>query len=341
MKLGARSYRVRIGSATRLIPEVLGAVPAAARHVVADARVVRIHPAVVEACASGRPAITVSPGERSKSFAMAERIASSLARRGADRSAVIVAIGGGVVGDLAGFVASIYQRGVAVVQVPTTLLAQVDASVGGKTAVNLGEGKNLAGTFHQPRAVVVDPSLVATLLERDRNAGLAELLKAAALDGGAFWRGVRGLGGRLAEAPPRALEELVARAISYKARIVAADERESGLRRVLNLGHTLAHALETATAYRHYRHGEAVAAGLCFAAAISERRAGLSRADADALCAAAAPLARRAPRSLDPRSVERLFGRDKKTRAGVTSWVLLAAPGRPVIDAGVGKDDLR
>jgi 3-dehydroquinate synthetase len=246
----------------------------------------------------------------------------------------VLAFGGGVAGDLGGLVASLYMRGVPLVQVPTTLLAMVDASIGGKTAVDLPEGKNLAGTFHQPLLVAVDPDLLATLPARQRRAGLAEVLKAALLAGGGPWERVR-RAPRL-QADAIAVDRMIRDAVRLKARIVSADERESGLRRVLNLGHTLGHALEVATGYGHYLHGEAVAVGICYAALLSRELCGLRDATVEEILRLAAPLARRPP---EPRpGLHRLMAaavRDKKARGGRLAWVLLEAPGRPRVVTGV------
>jgi 3-dehydroquinate synthetase len=237
----------------------------------------------------------------------------------------VVALGGGVIGDLAGFAAATYLRGVPWVGVPTSLLAQVDSSVGGKTGIDLGAGKNLAGAFHQPAGVLVDPRVLATLPARHRRAGLAEVVKMGmAVDAGLFRFCERHVGA-LAAGEPAALAEAVRRAIRAKARVVLADERErdGGPRTALNLGHTLGHALEAALGYRRLLHGEAVAVGLRAATALSVRTAGLPVAERARLESLLDALG--LPRRMPPLPIARLLApmaRDKKrARAGVR-WVL-------------------
>ncbi|MBI1799386.1 MAG: 3-dehydroquinate synthase [Candidatus Eisenbacteria bacterium] len=223
--------------------------------------------------------IVVRHGERSKRSATLERLWNALADLGLPRQGAVVALGGGVVGDLAGFAASSWLRGVPWVGVPTTVLAQVDSSVGGKTGIDLGTGKNLVGAFHQPAGVLVDPDVLQTLSARERRAGLAEVVKMGmACDAGLFAWTERHVAA-LSAGDRRALARAVARSIRVKARVVARDEREreGGGRTALNFGHTLAHAIESARGYRGIRHGEAVAIGMRAAARLSERVAGLDR----------------------------------------------------------------
>jgi 3-dehydroquinate synthase len=215
--------------------------------------------------------VTVPDGDRTKNLRQVARLYDAFLACGADRGSVIVALGGGMVGDLAGFAAATYLRGVCFVQVPTTVLAMVDASIGGKVGVNLAQGKNLVGAFHQPRLVWIDAATLATLPRRDRAAGFAEVIKAGAIwDADLFGRLERDAEALL-ELDARRLIPALARACAIKAEVVARDERESGLRMLLNFGHTLAHAIETLTGYRKLRHGEAVAIGMIFAAQRSER----------------------------------------------------------------------
>lgn len=213
----------------------------------------------------------IPDGERYKTMATLETILDAALSRGADRSSVVVALGGGVVGDLAGFAAATLYRGVRLYMVPTTLLAQVDSSVGGKTGVNRPQGKNLVGAFHQPSGVLADTSVLATLPEREYRAGLAEVVKyGVILDGDFFAFLERGVG-RLNVRDPELLVEVVERCVQLKASVVERDERERGLRRLLNFGHTVGHAVEKATAYSRLLHGEAVAMGMVAAARLSER----------------------------------------------------------------------
>lgn len=209
-------------------------------------------------------------GEDHKTLGNWQRLIDDLVSLRAQRDATVVALGGGVIGDMAGFAAACYMRGIRIIQVPTTLLAQVDAAIGGKTGVNLAAGKNLVGAFHAPSAVVVDVDTLASLDERDYRAGLAEIVKYGAIRDIDFFVWLEQEADALARRVPDALMEAVCRSVGNKAEVVAADEREAGERALLNFGHTFGHALETATDYRLYRHGEAVAIGMSLAARLSE-----------------------------------------------------------------------
>jgi shikimate kinase/3-dehydroquinate synthase len=261
--------------------------------------------------------IAIMPGEQSKTIAHAEIVWTELARTGMTREDVVVALGGGVVGDLAGFCAATYQRGVRYVQVPTTLVAQVDSAYGGKTGVDLSEAKNYVGAFHQPSAVIADVDALGSLPAAELAAGYAEVVKTALIAGGELWERVRG------GANP-ATAEVITACAHAKLRIVAQDEHDSGVRQTLNLGHTVAHAIETVTGYASYRHGEAVALGLLAALRLSEQHE--LRAEVAGLLAA-----RGLPTTLDgvdPDAVVMATARDKK-RLGdrPVPFVLLAAPG--------------
>ena len=261
--------------------------------------------------------VVIMPGESSKTVAHAEIVWTELARAGLTRRDVVVALGGGVVGDLAGFCAATYQRGVRYVQVPTTLVAQVDSAYGGKTGVDLEEAKNYVGAFHQPSAVVCDPDTLRSLPTAELGAGYAEVVKTALIAGGWLWEQVR------SGADPIA-PEIITACARTKLRIVAADERDGGLRQVLNLGHTVAHAIETVTRYAAYRHGEAVALGLLAALRLSE--APELRAEVAELLAA-----RGLPTTMahaDPDAVVMATRRDKKrVGEGPVPFVLLDTPG--------------
>ena len=263
--------------------------------------------------------VAIMPGEQSKTVAHAEIVWTELARGGMTREDVVVALGGGVVGDLAGFCAATYQRGVRFAQVPTTLVAQVDSAYGGKTGVDLAEAKNYVGAFHQPSAVIADTRTLQSLPAPELAAGYAEVVKTALIAGGDLWAQVR------TGADPTD-PQLIAACALTKLRIVAQDERDSGLRQVLNLGHTVGHAIETATGYAAYRHGEAVALGLLAALRLSEQ---------EALRAEVAELlkARGLPTKLnqaDPDAVVMATARDKKRRgSGEVPFVLLDGPGHP------------
>src|SRR2546421_2430698 len=229
------------------------------RFLVSDGAVARLYGEALEPVAAR---VTIMPGEQSKTVAHAEIVWTELARAGMTRGDVVVALGGGVVGDLAGFCAATYQRGVRYVQVPTSLVAQVDAAYGGKTGVDLAEAKNYVGAYHQPAAVIADPGTLETLPQPELAAGYAEVVKTALIAGGELWDAVR------AGADPTS--KLVITACAHtKLRIVAQDERDANLRQVLNLGHTVGHAIQTATGYARYRHGEAVGLGLLAALRLS------------------------------------------------------------------------
>jgi shikimate kinase / 3-dehydroquinate synthase len=261
--------------------------------------------------------VTIMPGEQSKTIAHAEIVWSELARAGMTRSDVVVALGGGVIGDLAGFCAATYQRGVRVVQVPTTLVAQVDSAYGGKTGVDLSEAKNYVGAYHQPQAVLADTGALATLPPAELAAGYAEVVKTALIAGGRLWELVR------CGADP-ASPSVVGECARTKLRIVARDERDGGVRQTLNLGHTVAHAIETVTGYATYRHGEAVALGLLAALRLSGN--GELRAEVAELLRA-----RGLPTELtdvDPDAVVMATARDKKrVGEGPVPFVLLSEPG--------------
>jgi shikimate kinase/3-dehydroquinate synthase len=266
--------------------------------------------------------IEVEPGERAKTMAEAERVLRELARAGMTREDHVVALGGGVVGDLAGFCAHTYQRGVRFVGVPTSLVAQVDSAYGGKTGVDLPEGKNYAGAYHLPAAVLSDLATLATLPPAELAAGFVEVVKTGLLAGGALWERVR----VLERLDPAQLDEIVFECARYKCAVVAADERDGGPRHVLNLGHTVGHAIEAASGYSRYRHGEAVGIGLLAALRLS---------GAPELAGEVEAILRRheLPVSIDPsidvEAVLEALQRDKKRTAAGVGFVLLSAPGEP------------
>jgi shikimate kinase/3-dehydroquinate synthase len=284
------------------------------RFLVTDGRVGGLYGDLIDPL-DGR--VAIMPGEQSKTVAHAEIVWTELARAGMTRQDLVVALGGGVVGDLAGFCAATYQRGVRYVQVPTTLVAQVDSAYGGKTGVDLAEAKNYVGAYHQPAAVLVDTGLLASLPEAELAAGYAEVVKTALIAGGGLWERVR------AGAAPDD-EQVIVACARTKLRIVAQDERDSGVRQVLNLGHTIGHAIETTTGYARYRHGEAVGLGLLAALRLSGQ---------DELRGEVAELIERRglPTVLDgadPDAVVMATARDKKRLGdGPVPFVLLQAPG--------------
>jgi len=274
--------------------------------------------------------------ERSKNLRTVETVTRALVRAGADRKSLLLAVGGGVVGDVAGYVAASYLRGVALVHVPTTVVAQVDSSIGGKTGVNLPEGKNLVGAFYPPAAVLSDPELLCTLPEREYRGGLAEVIKHAAIADAKLFAWLEEHFERVLRRDRAALALLIARNVEIKARVVSRDERESGLREILNFGHTFAHALESLTRYRRYQHGEAVAWGM-MAAALLGHEAGITPArDVErvvALVRQMGPLPAW-PKVTPERFIDAMRS-DKKVRGGKLRFVLLARIGKAATYDGV------
>jgi shikimate kinase/3-dehydroquinate synthase len=267
-------------------------------------------------------AVEVEPGEAAKTMGWAEEVLRRLAQEGMTRQDHVVALGGGVVGDLAGFCAHVYQRGVPVVHVPTTLVAQVDSAYGGKTGVDLPEGKNYAGAFHLPAGVLADTATLATLPREELAAGFVEALKTGLLAGGDLWERVRGI-----EAlDPAELDDVVFACARYKCAVVAADERDAGLRNVLNLGHTVGHAIEAATGYARYRHGEAISLGLLAALRLSAAPQ-LREECEEILRRHGLPVA--LDQEIDVEDVLAALQRDKKRTAAGVGFVLLSEPGQP------------
>ena len=274
--------------------------------------------------ASGfKPQVLQMPnGEPAKRLETVETLAEKLARLGADRKAVIVALGGGVVGDVGGLLASLYMRGIELVQVPTTVLAQVDASVGGKTGVNLAAGKNLLGTFHHPRVVLIDPRVLSTLPHREFRAGLYEALKCGIIGDVELFLRFEQNRDKILKRDPLELEWLIAASVKLKAEVVSADEREGGLRRVLNLGHTIGHALEAETGYRQLLHGEAVAWGMIAATHIALTVGRTDSVTAGRITDAVLSLGRLPGVKVNTRKVLARLQTDKKTQDSVVHFVL-------------------
>jgi 3-dehydroquinate synthase len=269
------------------------------------------------------PEVLVMPdGEPSKRLATIETLAEKLARLGADRKAVIIALGGGVVGDVSGMLASVYMRGIAFVQVPTTVLAQVDASIGGKTGVNLVAGKNLVGTYHHPRVVLIDPTVLKTLPDREFRSGLYEALKCGVIGNIELFLRFEQNRARILKRDLDELEWLIAQSVKLKAEVVSADEQEGGLRRVLNLGHTIGHALEAETNYRGLLHGEAVAWGMIAAANIALNVGRTDSVSAGRIADAVLSLGRLPKVNVSPRKILARLQSDKKTVNGVVHFVL-------------------
>lgn len=282
--------------------------------------------------------LAVPAGEESKSMRVTEDLCDRMIEAGLDRSSFIVALGGGVVGDLAGFVAAIYQRGIPFVQIPTTIVAQVDSSIGGKTGVNARAGKNLIGAFHQPRVVLADTDTLNTLPDREYREGFAEVIKHAAIRDAAMLEELEPSAARDTLAP------LIARNIAIKADIVAEDEREqTGTRALLNFGHTVAHAIENVAGYGQFLHGEAVSLGMAAALEISQRKAGLSAADAQRVRAtlAAFGLPLTLPSTLTTGALMAAAQRDKKFTEGQIRYVVVPRLGEAFVAEDVTEHDLR
>ena len=289
----------------------------------------------------------VNAGEASKNMLQAQELCSELVRAGLDRTGCIAALGGGVVGDLAGFIASIYYRGIPFMQIPTTVVAQVDSSVGGKSAVNIPEGKNLVGAFHQPSVVVIDPTTLVTLDRRTLAEGLAEAVKHAAIKDASMLHELKGLGTELSIGfslnTITRLPDLISRNVAIKARIVENDELETlDIRALLNFGHTIGHGIEAAVPYGTILHGEAVALGMRAALFLSERKAGLSSSDANkilrTLQALELPLV--LPDGIDTATVLQKTASDKKFRAGTIRFVLLSKAGEAGISTKITREDM-
>lgn len=336
VELGERRYRILIGrnlfERTGELCREAGLEGAAL--LVSDTNVAPLYAAAVEAslrAAGIRVRTTVIPaGEASKSPDQLLALYRAAIAAELDRSSFVAALGGGVVGDLAGFAAGTFLRGVRYVQIPTSLLAMVDSSVGGKTGIDLPEGKNLVGVFHQPSFVVADLDTLHTLPADELRSGLAEVVKYGAIRDAAFFAELERNAAALLARSPELWERAVAASCRHKADVVARDEREGGLRAILNFGHTLGHALEAATGYRRWRHGEAVALGMVFATWLSVRQAGLAPAEHERLRALLASLALPvcAPGDVAWEDVSAAMRRDKKARGGAPRFVLLERIGR-------------
>jgi 3-dehydroquinate synthase len=338
VELGNRAYPIHIGTgllgrAELYAPFVRGSVAIVTNPVVAPLYLGLVRNALDKASVCE---VVVEDGEQAKGWGALDRIFDALLAARFGRDGLIIALGGGVIGDLAGFAAATYQRGVPFVQVPTTLLAQVDSSVGGKTAINHARGKNMIGAFHQPRAVIADIATLDSLPDRELRAGLAEVIKhGAALDAAFLDWLERNIDGLLAR-DRAALAYAVRRSCELKAAIVAEDERETGVRAVLNFGHTFGHAIETATGFGSWLHGEAVAAGMVMAARLSVRAGFLPAPDAARLetLIRRAGLPVRAPR-LAPERWRELMAVDKKAAGARVRFVLLHGLGRAKLESGV------
>jgi len=348
--LGTRSYSIRIGS------HLLDRVGQEARSLglgrrcalITDDRVGPLYAARVEQSLAQAgfesTTMTVSAGEKSKRLEIVARGYAQLARHRLERKSFVVALGGGVVGDLAGFIAATYLRGLGFVQLPTSLLAQVDSSVGGKVGVNLPAGKNLVGAFHQPRLVLCDQDVFATLPRREFSAGLAEVIKYGIIyDAGFFRRLERDLDNLLA-LDAATLAAVVARCCAIKAEVVGQDETETGLRAILNFGHTIGHAFEAVARYGRYLHGEAIAIGQVAAARLSQQRSGLSESDVRRIQVLLERAGLPTEASANAREVDRLLAAmrlDKKVSDGQIKFVLARKIGEVLWGQAVPEELIR
>lgn len=360
VNLGERSYDIHIGLG--VLAELGATVRASAPGnaggrvlVIADAAVARhwLDPALASLQAAGLAAIAAEapPGESAKTLAVAGRLYEACLDAGLDRHGVIVALGGGAVGDLAGFVAATFMRGIPFIQVPTTLLAQVDASVGGKVAVNLPRGKNLVGAFHQPRAVVADLATLRTLSEREYRSGLAEVVKHGIIRDRALFRFLEEHAEAILAQDPPVLEHVVERNCRIKGAVVSADEREGGLRAILNLGHTVGHGLEAVagridaavTPSAGLLHGECVSVGLVAAAWLAARSGVLAQDDLPARLEALLQrfgLPVRFPADTDLAALQAAMSVDKKAMGGQLRWVLPVRLGQTQVTSHVQSGDV-
>ena len=345
VELADRSYPILIGPGLLSAPEILeGRVPGRDLVLITNTIVAPLYAERFKASLPGRRFIEVvlPDGEQHKSLATASRVFDVLVANRVARDAVVVALGGGVVGDLAGFVAACYQRGIALVQVPTTLLAQVDSSVGGKTAVNHPGAKNMIGAFHQPAAVLADTDTLQTLAPRELRAGLAEIIKYGLIQDAGFFAWLEDNLDALLARPAPALTHAIHRSCQIKAEIVGRDEREQGERALLNLGHTFGHAIESATGYVDWLHGEAVGTGMLMAADMSARMQAIEPQMVERLkrLLLRAGLPVKAPRIGAARAFDYMKV-DKKVHGGRIRLILLQRLGKAIVTGDYPDDALQ
>jgi 3-dehydroquinate synthase len=339
----SRSYVITLGEGvldrvTRILDEA--SLPAR-RFVVSSPLVWRFHGQRFAQAISAEP-IIVPDGERFKQLATVARVYDALIRANADRASTLITFGGGVIGDMAGFAAATYLRGIALVHVPTTLLAQVDSAIGGKVGVNHVLGKNLIGAFYQPQAVVADPTLLGTLPRREFRAGLYEVIKYGMTSSASLFDRIGKDRKQIFARHPETLAAIIGESCRIKAAVVAADEKESGLRRILNFGHTAGHAIEAVTKYRRYRHGEAVAYGMLVAAELAVARGALADHDRKALSEVIANLGPLPPISDIPIGpIMDAMRHDKKMVAGRLNFVLPTAIGATSIVDDVTEKEMK
>jgi 3-dehydroquinate synthase len=343
--LGDRSYPIHIGADLLGKPDLIKPhLKSSQVCIVTNTTVAPLYLDKVKAALGGLQvrAIVLADGENHKTLETVSVIYDQLLEANFSRSCTLIALGGGVIGDMTGFAAATYQRGVNFIQIPTTLLAQVDSSVGGKTGVNRPLGKNMVGAFFQPRVVLADTATLDTLPDRELRAGLAEIIKYGLINNKAFYEWLGRNMAQLLKRDAATLRYAIKVSCEEKAAIVAADETENGLRAILNLGHTFGHAIETAMGYGTWLHGEAVATGMVMAADLSWRLGYLPQEDAQAIkaliSAAGLPVA---PPALDEATFWRLMSKDKKADQGKMKFILLKAIGQAVLEQGIPPDVLR
>lgn len=338
----SRPYSIHLADGLlEQLPRLLDQAGAPARRFVVSSPLVwRLHGERFQAALKAEP-ILVQDGERYKQQPTVTRVYDALIKANADRASTVVTFGGGVIGDLAGFAAASYLRGVGLVHVPTTLLAQVDSAIGGKVGINHPLGKNLIGAFYQPLAVVVDPSVLSTLPRREFRAGLYEVIKYGMTSSPSLFELIATKRKNIFAREPGVLSEIIGESCRIKADVVSADEKESGLRRILNFGHTAGHAFEAITNYRRYRHGEAVAYGMLVAAEIAVRRSVMAAADRDRLAALIASLGPLPPfADLLVSEIVKAMQHDKKVVAGTLHYVLPTTVGGTTIVNDVTPEEI-
>ncbi len=340
----AGAYPVLIGAeSVATLPQLLDQFASGGANIIVSSPLVwELHHPAFRNLSASKDAVLVPDGERHKNLTTVGRVYETLIQRGADRAAVVIAVGGGVIGDLVGFAAATYLRGVRLVHVPTTLLAQVDSAIGGKVGVNHALGKNLIGAFHPPRLVLADPSLLATLPRREFRAGLYEVIKYGVIAKAAILEHISSSLNALFDRDPAAVTDIVAESARIKTSVVSADEREYGRRRILNFGHTIGHALEAVTKYRRYRHGEAIAYGMLAALSLGVQR-GVTPPDAyDAVASLIAKLGPLPPvADLSAKEVIAAIGRDKKVVAGTLHFIAASRLGETIELVDVTESQLR
>ena len=340
VELADRSYPIFIGKELLEQPELLlpyigkGKVLVVTNEVVAPLYLEKVQTAL---CSSGCDALVIPDGEQHKNLDTVIQIYDRLLAEKFDRSSTLIALGGGVVGDITGFAAATYQRGINFIQIPTTLLAQVDSSVGGKTGVNHPQGKNMIGAFYQPQCVLVDTSVLSTLPKREVKAGLAEVVKYGLINAADFFTWLEQHADGILQLDPELVSNVVKVCCEQKASIVAKDERESGVRALLNLGHTFGHAIETAMGYGTWLHGEAVAAGMVMAADLSMRMGWLDQSQAlrikSTLAKFGMPVA--PPAAISTETYIDLMSSDKKAERGRIRFIVLRAIGEAFLQGDI------